>query len=500
MTEASPLPRRLRELIESAAMAVLLAIGLKYFLVEAFEIPTPSMQPTLMGSAAAGVHDRILVDKAAYLLREPKRWDVAIFRYPLNRSQDYVKRIVGVGGDRLRIIGGDVYRVEDRGARPPRYRILRKPNGLQERLWRLIYSSADADAKAGFPAETADRGLWKWSGRALEAEDTGQGARIAFRPPAGLTNRYWHGYPKGIRERIRAAREQLPIAETPHYVGDLDLRLEVRPSAGSRLVAFEEVCRRPTGPERVHRLELDLQAGEARLRFFERRGRRLLPGARSEKTAIPRQAAALAVRFSYRDGRLEASVAGRGLAPIDPPDPRPAPLSSVSLHFETEGGRTRFEKIELRRDIYYTTDGVEGRTIEVPPGHFWMLGDNTQASADSRLWKSLALWVAADGRLVPAGTPGARRIVGNYRPIPVDQPPDPDENPVVVRRKHRIVFTDLQGEEHVLIGGEEDLRRAIEAAPPTPQPFVPRKYVLGRAFLTFWPANPFGVFRIGLIR
>ena len=44
-----PLPRKLRENIEAAAMAILMAVGLKYFLLEAYEIPTPSMQTTLMG-------------------------------------------------------------------------------------------------------------------------------------------------------------------------------------------------------------------------------------------------------------------------------------------------------------------------------------------------------------------------------------------------------------------------------------------------------------------
>ncbi len=489
----------MRETIESAAMAVLLAVGLKYFLVEAFEIPTPSMQPTLMGSPAAGVHDRILVDKAAYLLREPKRWDVAIFRYPLNRSQDYVKRIVGIGGDRLRIIGGDVYRVFPRKKGPPRYEILRKPEGLQERLWRRIYSTGDPDARAGFPPETADRGLWKWEGRSLVAEDTGQGARIAMRPPDGLTNRYWHGYPDGIRDRIREGRRQMGGGDPPRSVGDLRLRMTAAPGPGCEALVLEETARFPVGPARRYRLELDFGKREVVLSYDRVRGERVLSGGLRRKAPLPGDRGPLELVFVYRDGRLEGRVGETALS-LDPPNPRPSALSSVGLHLRTRGGKIRFTDIRLDRDLYYTTDGVEGRTIEVPEGHFFMLGDNTQASADSRLWSSLSLWADAEGRLVPKGTEGAREIVGNYRAIPPDMPPDPDENPVVVRLRNRIVFTDLHGEEHVLIGGPEDLRRALEAAPPKPTPFVPRDYVLGRAFATFWPANPFGVFRIGLIR
>lgn len=86
---------------------ILVVLVLRSFLVEPFRIPSSSMMPTLL------VGDFILVNKFSYGVRlpvintkiigtgEPKRGDVAVFRYPRNPSIDYIKRIVGVPGDKI---------------------------------------------------------------------------------------------------------------------------------------------------------------------------------------------------------------------------------------------------------------------------------------------------------------------------------------------------------------------------------------------------------------
>jgi signal peptidase I len=94
---------------------VILAVLLfRTFLLEPFRIPSGSMMPTLL------VGDFVLVNKFAYGLRlpvtntkivdtgEPKRGDIAVFRYPLNPKEDYIKRIVGLPGDTIKVVGEDV--------------------------------------------------------------------------------------------------------------------------------------------------------------------------------------------------------------------------------------------------------------------------------------------------------------------------------------------------------------------------------------------------------
>ena len=93
---------------------ILAVLVFRSFLLEPFRIPSGSMMPTLL------VGDFVLVNKFAYGLRlpvtntkildtgEPKRGDIAVFRYPLNPKEDYIKRIVGLPGDTIKVVGESV--------------------------------------------------------------------------------------------------------------------------------------------------------------------------------------------------------------------------------------------------------------------------------------------------------------------------------------------------------------------------------------------------------
>jgi signal peptidase I len=97
----------LREYTESIGVAVLIALLLRAFVVEAFKIPSGSMIPTLK------VGDHIFVNKFIYGFRlpftnrklvdfkEPRRGEVIVFIYPKDPSKDFIKRIVAVGGDTI---------------------------------------------------------------------------------------------------------------------------------------------------------------------------------------------------------------------------------------------------------------------------------------------------------------------------------------------------------------------------------------------------------------
>ena len=99
--------------IQSVAGTVVIAVFVVTFLVQAFTIPSESMEKTLL------IGDYLLVDKFCYggsagwniLLpyRKVRRGDVIVFHYPVNPAQDFVKRVVALPGDRLRLIGKHVY-------------------------------------------------------------------------------------------------------------------------------------------------------------------------------------------------------------------------------------------------------------------------------------------------------------------------------------------------------------------------------------------------------
>jgi signal peptidase I len=104
-----------REYAEAIGMALLLALFIRTFIVQAFKIPSGSMIPTLQ------IGDHILVNKLAYGIRVPlyghylidfgkvQRGDVIVFIFPEDRSKDFIKRVVGVAGDTVEIRGKKVF-------------------------------------------------------------------------------------------------------------------------------------------------------------------------------------------------------------------------------------------------------------------------------------------------------------------------------------------------------------------------------------------------------
>lgn len=104
-----------REYAEAAIIAVLLALFIRTFVVQAFKIPSGSMEPTLL------VGDHILVNKFIYGVKlpfvrktiipihQPRRNDVIVFIYPKDPSKDFIKRVIGLPGDRIEMLGHSIY-------------------------------------------------------------------------------------------------------------------------------------------------------------------------------------------------------------------------------------------------------------------------------------------------------------------------------------------------------------------------------------------------------
>jgi signal peptidase I len=85
----------LREYAEAILIAIILALLIRTFVVQAFKIPSGSMIPTLL------VGDHILVNKFIFYFRDPHRGDVIVFKYPWDESRDFIKRIIAVGGEEV---------------------------------------------------------------------------------------------------------------------------------------------------------------------------------------------------------------------------------------------------------------------------------------------------------------------------------------------------------------------------------------------------------------
>jgi len=124
-----------KEYIEPILIAVVIALFIRAFIVQAFKIPSSSMEPTLL------VGDHILVNKFIYGIRipfiekkvlqfhQPQRGDIIVFIYPRDRSKDFIKRVIATEGEKVEIIRNKIY-INDQLIEDPwgRYE---KPEGLK---------------------------------------------------------------------------------------------------------------------------------------------------------------------------------------------------------------------------------------------------------------------------------------------------------------------------------------------------------------------------------
>lgn len=92
-----------RENVEVVVTAVILALIIRTFVVQAFKIPTGSMRQTLIEG------DRILVNKFIYRFKEPTRGDIVVFKYPEDTKKDFIKRLIASDGETLRIKNGNIW-------------------------------------------------------------------------------------------------------------------------------------------------------------------------------------------------------------------------------------------------------------------------------------------------------------------------------------------------------------------------------------------------------
>jgi len=100
---------KVQEYIEAIIIAILIALVIRTFVIQAFKIPSRSMVPTLL------IGDQILVNKFIYGVKipylrktiipvtNPEKGDIVVFIYPNDRSKDFIKRVIGITGDKIEI-------------------------------------------------------------------------------------------------------------------------------------------------------------------------------------------------------------------------------------------------------------------------------------------------------------------------------------------------------------------------------------------------------------
>ncbi|NUQ62221.1 MAG: hypothetical protein HUU20_07020 [Pirellulales bacterium] len=514
----------MREIVESIVIAFVLAFLFRTFEAEAFVIPTGSMAPTLMGrhkdvvcekcgfpyqiSASEEVNsetgqpvmngshpvqvvagtcpncrftmylgpdnpqresypsykgDRILVGKFPYDFGDPERWDVAVFKYPGGAETNFIKRLVGLPEETVKISHGDIF-VKPKGSES--YTIARKPPAKIEAMLQPVYANdyvAPEFLEQGWPSRwnpmpSDAPAPWEVS-EELRAFHTDGSA------PAEVWLSYQHLVPSaqdwqrladGGPVRRDAIRPQLitdfaayntgadadspsrapsPNALGLHWVGDLalDAVADVESPSGELILELVEGGRR-------FQCRIDVATGRAALSIDG------VEDFRPMAQTKVRGPGGYHLRFANIDDQLLLWV-DKSLIEFDgettyprldnvvptAEDLQPAKLGS-------RGAAVQFSNLVLRRDLYYIAVQVGGsgggagmitdftsfgppyqpmtpervahflseprqwevfrtlREVEFPleKDQFLMLGDNSAASKDSRLWDPYEYYVGRE--------------------------------------------------------------------------------------------------------
>ena len=448
-----------RDNIEALTMAVIMALLLKCFIVEAYKIPTGSMQPTLIGHEGLGVFDRILVDKLSFAFRDPARWEVVVFRFPLDRSKNFVKRIAGIGPEQIRIYRGDVWHRDDDG---DEWRVVRRPRRVQREVWKALDRTEPVESSWSVTDGGRD---WAVTGRTVYARGSGH---VRFRPTEGaILDRYTDGYPEAICDLMSGARRTAANA-----VGDLRVEGVVTALPGTREVTIDL----DEGPWR-YRFVLPgpAAADDARPGIEDRQLRRTdLAGPGVTLAAEPwHLPAGESVRFGVQnlDDLLELEIDGEVVCAVEIASTAD---QNAGASIGVAGDGANLTDLMVYRDIFYLGSMMKESVVTIPEDSYYMLGDNTQDSSDSREWAYARYRIIEEEGGEPTVVQGYQRHGENPITIGLGDPEGP-----------RVRLVDEWGEVQWL-GHDQRLERLS----PHTSPLVPRKMILGRALAVFWPLDP----------
>jgi signal peptidase I len=476
--------RQTAEFLVSLGLLVALS---RAFLAEGFVIETGSMAPCLRGrhlvptcpdcgcqTAVDGNHDRgsatcsncgsvrlrtsglptnegdqLLVDRMAFELRTPRRWEVVVFRNPLRAREPFVKRVVGLPGESVQVRGGDLFINGRRAAKSlevfrsmavlvnsTEYTVADDPDW--QRRWTADDPAAWTVADNRFESQLSDdwsgltyrhwirRGgvhgtsvaLPEWPANVLEPSfgdrpvrfDRQSGRLISdgAMPASVRENLLDNDLPENVRsaiERLYWASHVAQITDMCAYnpgsqvsarnvCRDLLLSCQFQRTNTGGAVAFEI-----TRPPHLVRVEVDFAGGEVRL---------IESGETKPSTTVPLPTALSGpamtrpaeVELAVVDGVVHFAVNQRLVltSPLrndegaEPEEPRTSAEKQAAwrpARVFTRNLQATLTDLRLFRDVYYTR-GQKGRGVDSPvklrEDEFFVLGDNSPASQDMRDW------------------------------------------------------------------------------------------------------------------
>ena len=413
--------------------ALILAFMFRAFVMEAFRIPTGSMAETLMGAhfrlcctqcgykynygfipeiyklppdsmprgfvrsprtrcpscgffqtsgenMSVSYGDRILVLKCIYEYFEPKHWDVIVFRNPPEPQINFIKRLIALPGETIEIIDGDIY-IDGQ--------ISRKPRKIQDELWMAVY---DNDYQPARPKEPFFNGhVWRQPFNTAGSKwdvDPGNLTRFNLESEPEQINTMSYDTSIGNEFRSTYAYDEVREYERMPYCSDLMVRYyatfgQEKGTVGVLLSKYQN--RYKAWVETGGAMVISKSAGGGEFVELARKSTKPISGGKPVE-----------IKFANVDHQLIFEVGSEELTFDFGRDPNAAGQIVTNVEPEVKifgAGKLQLSHVAIYRDIHYTDidgpglcRGGRGNPFKLAKDEFFVLGDNSPNSHDSRWW------------------------------------------------------------------------------------------------------------------
>jgi signal peptidase I len=363
--------RRRRRRWIAAGLLVVALVAARFLFIDIRRIPTLSMAPTLLGEEEGG--DRVLVDRLSSWARAPRRYEMVAFRHPEDAGRELVKRVVGLPGESIGLLDGDVF-----------------VNGQR------LKKSIDEILRNRVP-------LYRSSVRPLSTEFEFDGSHVRLdRGGAALTpGSDEFGEEAALLRWRRAAADGYELDDGTTYAGEhvvFDLGVETTAEfsglTGSLVLQIGDGGARWIG-EIVRKPE-----GRASARIRRCASSEPLVGVSAHTVSSGAEfpwpvGTTRRVAFWSVDCRVHLLVDGEpACPPVDFDNHRPWSANASgpvlpprpSLALGVYGGGAFLSRVEVYRDLHYVSKGLHGTrgAYALGPAQFFLLGDRSSVSQDSR--------------------------------------------------------------------------------------------------------------------
>lgn len=489
-----------KDTFTSLAIAFILAFVIRGFVVEPFIIPTGSMAPTLVGAhvlarspetgttwaigpwhysdggrkVPASIQgeivvpdpitgerllfdkpptragDRIFVLKYLYAIFEPSRFDVVVFKNPVDPRENFIKRLIGLPHEQIAIVDGDIFTRDTRTLPPdailegpdawsgPEWKIQRKPERIQRTLWQTVFDSAHTPLDAERSGRRPFRSPWVGSTQNTDASRDGnakpagewhidQRASYTF-DGAGRADLTWN-------EASRPVTDYYPYGHTSeHYpsprfpVGDVRVRAGVQPhgpglSCWITVISSAHCFQAEIGPDRTAlrmapvsdsgtlsdewttlaeaSTPLTFPKGKVTNLELWHTDQTLELWADGERVLRAEYDWSPATRFKNATGRDPGAFFATGARE---PAADPTIYRRPRISWQFHGSPFTLHRVGLDRDIHYQASPSPGprparatdprRLPSLKADQYFVCGDNSPQSDDGRLWEAPDPWIA----------------------------------------------------------------------------------------------------------